>query len=663
MGFPGWAIAGALLPAAVFGQGNLISSAGVTTGDTYGSVQKSIVTVTGQSFSRATRLRTLGSPANPYDAGLTLRTTGPVSRQDVVSGEIWIRRIAPTDGEAFVTFNFEKAAPNYDKSHSVALVSGTTNWTRFRFAFQAVDTYAVGAAQISFHVGFPAQTLELGGLIVTNHARSHSLAEFPNDLTYSGREADAPWRTAAAERIATHRQALLSVSVTDGSGHPVPGATVEVTQLRHAFGFGTAVDGARLMGQTGTAADRGRYQSYLTNWFNKYVLENDLKWPNWERLSPNGSRTATNALLWFQARGLAVRGHNLLWPGTNANYYVPADIPPLLSNPAALRSRIQGHLEDILGRTRGLCAEWDVINEALHVTDLEAVLGRQELAGWFQTARALDPQPALYFNEYENLESPTRNGTQRLLEFLRDLKSRGAPVDGVGLQSHFGSFLTPPREVYDRISLLVTPSGNTPPPVTTAQITEFDVNVKDEQLQADYLRDFVTIAFSHPQVNAVMLWGFWAGAHWIPDAALLRQNWQPKPNGLQWSNLVYREWWTHTNLLTDTQGFAAARAFKGDYRIRVTWDGQTQEQLLSLSADTPVTIPVPGVSPTLQIDSDASGLRLSWPGDATGFRVETAHSLLPADWAPAAVEPFLEGGRWRQNLPPPDSTLFVRLSR
>ncbi|MBL9174564.1 MAG: endo-1,4-beta-xylanase [Verrucomicrobiales bacterium] len=663
MKFPGWAIAGALLPAAVLGQGNLIPSAGVTTGDTYGSVQKSIVTVTGQSFSRATRVRTLGSPANPYDVGLTLRTAGPVARQDVVSGEVWIRRIAPADGDAFVTFNFEKAAPNYDKSHSVTLVSGSTNWTRFRFAFQSVDDYAAGAAQVSFHLGFPAQTLELGGLVVTNHARTRSLSEFPNDLTYAGRESDAPWRTAAAGRIATHRQALLSVSVIDGSGNPVPGAQVEVVQLRHAFGFGTAVDGARLLGQTVTAADRARYQSYLTNWFNKYVLENDLKWPNWERLSPNGARTATNALLWFQARGLPVRGHNLIWPGTGASYFLPADVPPLLANPEALRSRIQRHFEDILGRTRGLCTEWDVINEALHETELEAVLGRQELAGWFQRARALDPAPALYFNEYENLESPTRAGTQRLLEFLRDLKARGAPVDGVGLQSHFGSFLTSPQEVYDRISLLVTPSGNIPAPVTTAQITEFDVNVKDEQVQADYLRDFVTIAFSHPQVNAVMLWGFWAGAHWIPDAALLRQNWQPKPSGLQWSNLVYREWWTHTHVLTDAQGIASVRAFKGDYRVRVTRDGDTHEQSVSLAADTPVTIPWPVASPELQVSTDSSGLRLAWSGSATGFRVETARTLQPPDWTPAGGEPVLAGGQWTLVLPPPDSTQFVRLRR
>ncbi|MFO1460281.1 MAG: endo-1,4-beta-xylanase [Verrucomicrobiota bacterium] len=652
-----------LLPTVAFGQGSLIPTAGVTTGDTYGTVQKSIVSVTGESFTRATRVRTLGSPANPYDVGLTLRTTGPVARQDVVSGEVWIRRIAPLDGDAFVTFNFEKAAPNYDKSHSVTLVSGSTNWTRFRFAFQAVDTYAAGSAQVSFHLGFPAQTLELGGLIVTNHARTRLLSEFPNDLTYAGREPDAPWRTAAADRIAAHRQAVLSVSVRDDAGHPVPGASVEMIQLRHAFGFGTAVDGARLLGQTGTAADRARYQYYLTNWFNKYVLENDLKWPNWERLSPNGARTATNALMWFKERNLPVRGHNLIWPGTSANFYVPPDVPSLLSNPDALRSRIQGHFEDILGRTRGLCAEWDVINEALHVTDLEAVLGRQALAGWFQAARALDPKPALYFNEYENLESPTRSGTQRLLELLRDLKTRGAVVDGVGLQSHFGGFLTPPQEVYDRISLLVAPSGDPPSPVNTAQITEFDVNVKDEQVQADYLRDFVTIAFSHPQVNAVMLWGFWAGAHWIPDAALLRQNWQPKPNGLQWSNLVYREWWTHTNLLSDAQGIASARAFKGDYRIRVTSDGQTQEQTLSLSTDTPTTIRVPEVSPALQVEPDASGLRLSWPGDTTGFRIETAHNLLPADWAPAEAEPSLENGRWKQILPPPESTLFVRLRR
>lgn len=50
------------------------------------------------------------------------------------------------------------------------------------------------------------------------------------------------------------------------------------------------------------------------------------------------------------------------------------------------------------------------------------------------------------------------------------------------------------------------------------EIPEFDINTMVEALQADYRRDFMTAVFSHPSVKALMMWGFWEGAHWRPRA-------------------------------------------------------------------------------------------------------------------------------------------------
>jgi endo-1,4-beta-xylanase len=320
---------------------------------------------------------------------------------------------------------------------------------------------------------------------------------------------------------------------------------------------------------------------------------------------------------------------------------------------------------DILGRTKGLCVEWDVINEALHEHAVENVLGRQELADWFQQARALDPSPALYFNEYENLETPTRDGTQRLLALLKDLRQRGAPMDGVGLQSHFGSHLTPPQEVYDRISLLLNSSGPTLGPVRIAEITELDIDVQDEQAQADYLRDFMTVVFSHPDVNAIVMWGFWAGQHWLPDAALIRQNWEVKPNGIMWSNLVFGEWWTHTNLVTDARGSVAVRGFKGDYRLRVKVGCDLRELPLSLTNDLPVVLPMPVPPPAIKAVPDAAGVRLEWPAWNGDDRVEVSEALAPALWHAADPPPVvrLVDGKWQATLAESGRNQFLRVVR
>ena len=51
------------------------------------------------------------------------------------------------------------------------------------------------------------------------------------------------WRTSAEARIDEHRKADLQVVVRDAAGEPVEGATVRAEMTRHAFKFGTAVNG------------------------------------------------------------------------------------------------------------------------------------------------------------------------------------------------------------------------------------------------------------------------------------------------------------------------------------------------------------------------------------------------------------------------------------
>lgn len=87
----------------------------------------------------------------------------------------------------------------------------------------------------------------------------------------------------------------------------------------------------------------------------------------------------------------------------------------------------------------------------------------------------------------------------------------------------------------------------------------------DERLQADYLRDVMTMAFSHPAMQAIVMWGFWEGRHWKPDAALYRKDWSTKPAGKVWEELVlaaegWRETWASFSLR------ARSRSKRGSWR-------------------------------------------------------------------------------------------------
>ena len=621
---------------------------------------RSVVPVAGQPFSQAVRVATKKTPAYNYNIQLNLKTIAPVAKDDVLHAVFWLRRVAPADGDGLTEFVFEQASSPYTQSVVRTQIEGGGQWTKFNVAFKAVAAYAAGAAQVNLRLGYPPQTVELGGLTLTNYAKTRALASLPDDITYPGRSPEAPWRAAAAERIRGSRMADLVVQVRDAEGFPVPGASVAVRMRRHAFGFGSAIDGGRLLGRQGGTADRQKYQGIITNWFNKAVLENDLKWPSWEAAAPAGRSTATNALRWLTDRGIPVRGHNLIWPGTNASYLMPVDVAKLLRDPAALRARIDRHFDDILTATRGLCSEWDVINEPFANHDVMDVLGLDEMTRWFQRAHSLDPAAALYLNEYGNLESAGLGSaqTEDFFTKLRYLRTNGAPIAGAGFQSHFQGFLPSPVKVIEQLDRFGTLG-------LALQATEFDIDVTDEATQADYLRDFMTALFSQPQVGGIVMWGFWAGQHWRPDAALFRQDWSMKPSAVAWSNLVFKEWWTTADGVADTDGVVRIRAFKGDHDVTVALPGGSYRATASLVADKTVTVSVPVQPVTASVAVvPGGGIQVRWDVLASGYRVETTGSLAaPVVWSAVPDKPQQVGGGWQTTLDASVGERFFRLVR
>lgn len=51
-------------------------------------------------------------------------------------------------------------------------------------------------------------------------------------------------------------------------------------------------------------------------------------------------------------------------------------------------------------------------------------------------------------------------------------------------------------------------------------LTEFDVVLDDEEEQLELMEDVLRLAFSHPQVEGIVLWGFWDRAMWRRKSAL-----------------------------------------------------------------------------------------------------------------------------------------------
>lgn len=410
--------------------------------------------------------------------------------------------------------------------------------------------------------------------------------------------AAADWRDEANARIEQYRKGDLSIRVVDQQGRPVSDATVLVNQTRHAFGFGTAVNEAYFVSTSDP--DNAIYREKIRTLFNKAVLENGHKWLRWE--NPTQRNQAITTTQWLLNQGLEVRGHTMTWQRWDR---IPTDVYDNRTDLNYINNRVLNHINAIGSHqyVGGQITEWDVVNElwSEHVlTDLLSPSTAPEkspvLVEWFNAARAAAPNAQLYVNDYSILASGGRTNTNHqnaYFELVKYLKEQGAPIGGIGMQSHFGSAnaRTQPEQllqILDRFAQFDLP----------IQITEFDMSGSGwtQQEMADYMRDFLTATFSHPSVEGFLMWGFWDGKHHASSAPLFDMDWNLKPSGQVFMDLVFGEWWTQLEGITDPAGVFDTRGFLGLYDITVMVDGVSQVFSIELGRDGQmlmVTVPEP----------------------------------------------------------------------
>ena len=532
-----------------------------------------IVSAQGSGFDRAWQIEVQTQPQAEYQVQLAATVPAKMSRGDTIWLSVWARALdsSQPDHQGRIGLVLEQRVDPYDKIISRSFDIGP-DWQCLDIAAKLTRDFTPGSSQICLRAGFFPQTLQIGTVELRRFDPSIAPSDLPQtSLTYRGRDPNAAWRRQADARIESIRKSLLTVRVTDAAGHPVSGAAVQIRMLRHAFAFGSAYSDTRFPAAGAETTDDLAYQHHFAELFNTGVDEWAMKWPDWENRSTR--QAALRALQWMHDHNIAVRGHNLVWPGWR---HLPPDLRALANDPPALEHRIDQHIRDTAGALAGQLTEWDVINEPHLNNDLMHILGNDAMATWFNVAHEADPSTRLYLNETDVPDSPPRDARYTALyNEIQSLQRQGAPINGIGMQAHFSDNLVAPTDllaIYDRFATLGIP----------IRVTELDIETADEQLQADYFRDFLTASFSDPEINGIILWGFWESQHWRPDAALVRKDWTIKPNGRVWKDLVFGKWWTNTNATTVADGTCSTQAFLGDYNITASSGRRTRTIQISL---------------------------------------------------------------------------------
>jgi len=278
------------------------------------------------------------------------------------------------------------------------------------------------------------------------------------------------------------------------------------------------------------------YAQTLAREFNIVVPGNAMKF---EPLRPSRTQFSfaeADAIVDFaQAHEMKVRGHTLVWHKQNPQWLLNGNF----SHDEILQI-LKEHIQTVVGRYRGRIYAWDVVNEAIddnskrRATFWSNALGADYIQQAFLWAREADPEAKLFYNDYggEGL-GPKSDAIYGL---LRSLKARGAPIDGIGLQSHFQSERPPSMEDVAANMKRLAALG------LEVHVTEFDARVslpsteQKLQKQANIYRDYLSACLSVLSCKAFLTWGFTDKYSWIPShfagtgAALpFDASYKPKP--------------------------------------------------------------------------------------------------------------------------------------
>ncbi|MBD5778907.1 endo-1,4-beta-xylanase [Pelagicoccus sp. NFK12] len=548
-----------------------------------------IVDVNHPDFNQALRV-TVSNPAGQYwNGALQINSTADVAQGDILFVRVFFRSIESKDesGVGFATiFPQGPQSAGYPKYLEREITAGQ-DWVEYMFPFEMSEGRPAGSLslQIGAGAGSKTQIWEVGGIEFLNFKNTLAVGDLPMTRpSYAGRDPDAPWRSAAAARIEQYRKGNFSIQVLDTNGNPVPDANVRVEFVRHAYHFGSVIVASRIFSDS---ADNVTYREKFLDLFNQSGPENDFKWGPWAGEWGNSfnAQQTLDAMRWLQERNIYTRGHVMVWPSKrNLPNLIQRYLPegdPASADPAA-KQIVLDHIDDVASRSEPVIDEWDVLNEPYDNFYLMEAFGDQVMLDWFHRARSHLPQQGLYLNDYSILSGGGRDFAHQkhFEDTIAYLVSNDAPITGIGMQGHFSSSPTGIELVYS-----ILQRYHNAFPKLDIRVTEFDVSTDDEDMQADYTRDFLTIMFSHPATVGVQAWGFWENAHWRPSAAMYTADWREKPNAVAWRQITQETWWNDFAGATDANGSFSARGFYGDYQVTVTHGDTVKQFPLPLRKD------------------------------------------------------------------------------
>ncbi len=366
------------------------------------------------------------------------------------------------------------------------------------------------------------------------------------------------WKQPAQDSIMKYRTSPLTISIVDAADQPVEDISVHVKLVKHAFKWGSTVDineVSKILGNKGTYNTNSPYLNHL-RLFNSITPNNAGKWKGW--IDAPQRATYLRTIDWLESEDIWNRGHTCVWESERFNA-----IPDILigqTDTAIVRAEVKSHITNVMSRLADEIYEMDVVNELIHEQHIVNGLlnvpdAALEHSKWYKWAKQAAPNVDLIANEF-NLFQSGNDFYSRYIPYVQKMIDDGAPVDGVGMQGHFWSAMPDYEELKRRIE-------NVKPLGLPMAVTEFDMVGKS---YTDMERVMYAV-FSEPQLYGFTIWGAWDGRQWRNNGAIFEDNWEIKPSGRAWLDLVHGKWSNDTVAVTSASGTISLDAYKGTHKI------------------------------------------------------------------------------------------------
>ncbi|HTW27968.1 MAG TPA: endo-1,4-beta-xylanase [Acetobacteraceae bacterium] len=252
----------------------------------------------------------------------------------------------------------------------------------------------------------------------------------------------------------------------------------------------------------------------------------------WGRLRPAPElfyfAPADALMRYAEQHALALRGHTLVWHEDN-----PPWLAERLTSAAAAERLLTTHIRTVVRHFRGHVFQWDVVNEVLWLPDRQPLglrdtlwlraLGPRYIDLAFHLCAETDPGAMRFINEFGLDYSWPDQQRKRaaMLSLLADLRHRGVPVQGLGMQAHLeaGVHALDQKELAQFCADVAALGLN-------IVITEMDVRdnrlpaaipVRDAGVAAEG-RAFLEVVLESPALLGVVTWGLSDLRTWLDEA-------------------------------------------------------------------------------------------------------------------------------------------------